>query len=147
MKTSSSLLDTNVLLYSFDTTSKHYEACRSLREKGIRDSAGFCLAPQVLFEFYAVVTNPARVVKPRTSNEALQEIEKLAAVFPLIMPPADIHVHVMRLIRQLGFGGRHIYDVVLAATMLANLANNVKRIYTYDADRFGKIPGITVLSP
>ncbi|MDT7555327.1 MAG: hypothetical protein QOI16_3878 [Pseudonocardiales bacterium] len=46
--------------------------------------------------------------------------------------------------RQTGFGGRGIFDVSLAATMLAS---GLSKLYTYDADRFGKIPGIVVLTP
>lgn len=56
----------------------------------------------------------------------------------------DVHENVINLMRQLGFGSKHIYDVVLAATMLGN---GVAQLYTYDIERFQKIPGIKVLKP
>ena len=37
-----------------------------------------------------------------------------------------------------------IFDIVIAATMLAN---DVTTVYTYDVGVFGRVPGITVREP
>lgn len=138
------LLDTNVLVYAYDTASPHHARCRALRDRAVRGEADVCLAPQVLFEFFAVVTNPSRVASPVAAQVALSEMEKLSKDFAFVTPPSDVHERVVALLRQTGFGSRHVYDVVMAATLLANGLTN---IYTYDAERFSKIPGVTVLTP
>lgn len=137
------LIDTNVLVYAYNADSEYYAVCRTLLDRAIKGELSACLAPQILFEFFAVVTNPARVAKPITPADALDEMTKLADSLPLIMPPMYVHESVINLLRKLGFGSKHIYDVVLAATMLGN---GIAQIYTYDVDRFQKIPGIRVLS-
>lgn len=138
------LLDTNILVYAYNADSEYYTACRTLLDRSIKDELSACLAPQILFEFFAVVTNPARVTKPITPAVALEEMTKLAESLPVITPLIDVHENVINLMHQLGFGSKHIYDVVLAATMLGN---GVVQLYTYDVERFQKIPGIKVLNP
>lgn len=138
------LLDTNILVYAYNADSEYYTVCRALLDRAIKDELNACIAPQILFEFFAVVTNPARVTKPIAPAEALDEMTKLAESLPVIMPSIEVHENVINLMRQLGFGSKHIYDVVLAATMLGN---GVAQLYTYDVERFQKIPGIKVLNP
>ena len=52
------LLDTNVLVYAADQSSPFHQASKTLREKGLRNELPLCVCPQVLNEFFAVVTNP-----------------------------------------------------------------------------------------
>ena len=138
------LLDTNILVYAYNADSEYHTACRALLERAIRGDLNVCLAPQILFEFFAVVTNPSRVTKPIILTEALDEMKKLIDSLPFIAPPVNVHESVINLMRQLGFGSKHIFDVVVAATMLGN---GVAQLYTYDIERFQKIPGIRVLNP
>ncbi len=137
------LLDTNILVYAYNAGSEYHATCRTLLDRATKGDLNVCLAPQILFEFFAVVTNPSRVAKPITFDEALDEMTKLADSLLLITPAINVHDSVINLMRQLGFGSKHIYDVVLAATMLGN---GVTQLYTYDVERFQKIPGIKVLS-
>ena len=137
------LLDTNVLVHAMNEDAEHHEACRLLRDRAVAGGIDACVSAQVLFEYFAVVTNPNHIAKPLAPAEALSDVEKLAAAFPMIAPPAELPSRVVALMRQTGFSGRHIFDVQLAATMLAD---GVTRIYTYDP-RFAKIPGITALEP
>lgn len=138
------LLDTNILVYAYNVDSEYNAVCRALLDRVMKGELNVCLAPQILFEFFAVVTNPARVTKPITSKDALDEIAKLADSIPLITPPINVHEDVINLMRQLEFGSKHIYDMVLAATMFSN---GVTQLYTYDVGGFQKIPGIRVLNP
>ena len=145
MATSSdlALLDTNVLIYSADTRSAHHETCAKLIDDAAAGFVEACLAPQVLLEFYAVVTRSGAVARPRTSGEAAAEVEKYAQTFRIISPPNDLAGRVISLVRQTAVAGPAVFDVALASTMLAN---DVSRIYTYDQG-FSRIPGITVLTP
>lgn len=138
------LLDTNVLVYAYNADSEYHAACRALLDRAMKGDLNVCIAPQILFEFFAVVTNPVRVTRPIAPNQALDEMVKLADSLFVITPPISVHDDVINLLRQLGFGSKHIYDVVLAATMLGN---GIAQLYTYDVDRFQKIPGIRVLHP
>lgn len=91
------LLDTNVLVYAHDSLrTKHAEA-RRLCDLGLAGGATLCLAPQNLFEFYAVVTNPERVATPRSAQEALEEVAMIGQVDRMLIPPSDLHDHVFRL--------------------------------------------------
>ena len=68
-----SLLDTNILVYAADETSPSHQAAIALREKGLKGEIPLCICPQVLNEFFAIVTDPKRVSHPRTQKEALLE--------------------------------------------------------------------------
>jgi predicted nucleic acid-binding protein len=62
-----SLLDTNVLIYAADDMSPFHPAARAIREKGLRGEISICVCPQVLIEFFAIVTDSKRVSNPRRS--------------------------------------------------------------------------------
>lgn len=78
------LLDTNVFVYAFFAQRPEHRAALALLEQAQEDSAGLCVAPQNLAEFYAVTTNPRRVTTPLSGPTALEEVGKLCA---LARPP------------------------------------------------------------
>ena len=55
------VIDTNVLVYAADESSEFHEASRTLRD---RENIGLAVTPQILMEFYAIITNPRRVASP-----------------------------------------------------------------------------------
>jgi predicted nucleic acid-binding protein len=140
---SRALVDTNVLVYAMNQDDEHHEASRALQLRGLSREIDLCLAPQVLFEYFAVVTHPGLLPIPLASADAADDIERLAAALPMIFPPVDLHGRVAQLLRETGFSGRHVFDLCLVATMLAN---GVTNIYTYDT-RFSRIPGVIALTP
>ena len=71
-----SLLDTNILVYAADETSPFHPAAKAIRKKGLRGEISLCICPQVLTEFFAIVTDSKRVSNPRTQEEAQIEIVK-----------------------------------------------------------------------
>jgi len=58
------LLDTNILVYGADETSRFHKSAFALREKGLSGEFSLCICPQVLNEFFAIVTDPKRVSNP-----------------------------------------------------------------------------------
>ena len=70
------LLDTNILVYAADETSSFHKATIGLREKGLKGEIPLCICPQVLNEFFAIVTDPRRVSNSISQREAILEIEK-----------------------------------------------------------------------
>jgi hypothetical protein len=69
-----------------------YPAAFPLLEQAQEANARICVNPQVLAEFYAVITNPRRVSAPFTSDEALAEIAKVRALPGLTLLPVPLDV-------------------------------------------------------
>jgi predicted nucleic acid-binding protein len=74
------LLDTNVLIDALYKGSDHHPAARALLDQAMQEDAGFCITPQVLAEFCAVVTHPKRVTHPKSPEEALDAISGFLAM-------------------------------------------------------------------
>lgn len=103
-----------------------------------------CLTPQVLHEFYAVITDPRRVGRAVGSAEAVSEIEVyLRGTYRMMFPGPTTHLRALSLARQAGVLGQHFYDCVLAATALDN---GVSVVYTADTHGF-KFPGLRAVNP
>lgn len=137
------LLDTNVLVYAYDLHASEHAACARLVRAQEEGDAHLFLAPQILLEFFAILTHPHRCRQPRSQTEALGEMEKLSRVFPMLSSPDDVHLRAGRLVCDGKLGSRQIFDAALAVTALHN---GVTHLYTYD-DGFSRMPGITALRP
>ena len=140
----SALLDTNVLIYASDKTSLFHGVCRELRAGGTTGRHALCVTPQVLLEYVAVVTNPRRVVAPRTPAEAWAEVGKLRCAFAVILHAPTYLDKLEQLATILQPKGAEVFDLSIAATMLAA---GINEIYTYDSAVFGKVPGLVVRTP
>jgi predicted nucleic acid-binding protein len=136
-----SLVDTNILVYSASPAATQYRSSRALLESG---APGLCVAPQVLAEFYSVVTNPRRVTVPFTPAEACAFILEAVRVLTILPVPPRIVERWARLAQQYGVTGSDIFDLQLLATMLEN---GVQRIYTFNRVDFERFPGVLVLTP
>jgi toxin-antitoxin system PIN domain toxin len=141
------LVDTNVLVYAADMSSSFHEPSRQLRDRGFRGEVPLVVTPQVLMEFFAVITSPQRVTTPRSPEEARAEVEKYARANNILkMYPdstaleqtIDLMQHHPQVARQ------EIFDLFLVATMMAN---GVTRIYTYNQQHFTRFAGIEILTP
>jgi toxin-antitoxin system PIN domain toxin len=140
------LVDTNVLVYAFFPESEHHTASRSLLDRVQAGQIAVCIVPQVLTEFYAVVTNPKRVTAPRQVDEAIDAIEKILALpgTTLLPVPADLVSRWVDLIRKYRVTGAAVFDLQLVATMLGN---GVKTILTFNREHFERIKEVEVVSP
>ena len=140
------LLDTNVLVYAADEASPFHQATSTLREKGLKGEISVCLCPQVLNEFFAIVTDPRRVSNPISQKDALLEMEKYfySKNILKIYPGPEIIERILDLLTQHEITKQEIFDLQLVATMLSN---NVTRLYTYNREDFIKFKEIEVLSP
>lgn len=124
------LLDTNVLIYALYKDSRCFPAARALLDKAEHEDAGFFITPQVLAEFYAVVTHPKRVTHPKSPEEALTAIAAFQAMpgMVLLLIPPDIVSRWMALVRRhpLHVTNRKIFDAQLVATMLAHSVRTMR---------------------
>ena len=69
------LLDANILIYAADELSPFHSACRTFRDRGSSGELSLFVTPQVLFEFYAVITDPRRVNKALSGQEAIEQVQ------------------------------------------------------------------------
>jgi hypothetical protein len=140
------LLDTNVLVYALYGDSPFHPAASSLINQAQQPDAGFCITQQILAEFYSVVTNPRRVTSPQPPETALEAIDALLALPGLTLLPPPLHVisRWMALLRQHPVTGHKVFDVLLAATMLAA---GIKQIYTFNAPDFAPFRELHVMIP
>jgi toxin-antitoxin system PIN domain toxin len=141
------LVDTNVLVYAADTASSFHEPSTQLRDRGFRGEVHLMVTPQVLMEFFAVITSPRRVTTPRSSEEARAEVEKYARADNIlkIYPDSTALERTIELLqRHPQVARQEIFDLFLVATMMAN---GITRIYTYNQQHFTRFAGIEVLTP
>ena len=140
------LLDTNILVHSHNKGSKYQKRAGDVVRRAMRGEIEACIAPQILYEFFAVVTNPNRVERPLSFDEAteicldLWECREIEKVNPTAMTPKKVFEVVKE--RKL-FGGR-IFDCVLAVTAQEN---GVEIIYTENVEDFEGYSFLRALNP
>ncbi len=142
---SRALLDANVLVYAAVPSSHQHAASLALCQRALDEASGeFCVTSQVLFEYFSTITNSRRVVPSSTLEDAVADLLRYRHALAVIKPPPTLIEDVTELVMTLHLTSADIFDLVLAATMLAN---GVTTVYSYDAGVFGRVPGITVREP
>jgi predicted nucleic acid-binding protein len=141
-----SVVDTNVLVYAHLTASPQHADSLALVDRAKDPAAGLCVFPQMVTEFFAIVTNPKRVTTPMDCPTALTAVDKLLAYPGLaVLPvPADLVSRVMALLRAAPVTGPKVFDYQIAAAMLQA---GISTPYTYNTTDFAGIPGIVVKEP
>lgn len=119
MATRMALLDTNVLVHAIYRGSKLHDPAARLVARGLRERGVFCVAPQNLVEFVAVVTRARFVDPPISASEAVQKAEVLYGSRRLhkIYPARGTVRRMLEGGRDLGIAGTGWYDLFLIATM------------------------------
>jgi predicted nucleic acid-binding protein len=74
------VLDANILAYASNADDPKYPACRALVDAASDPAVTLYVTPQILCEFYSVITNPRRVAAPSSPAVALQVISALVAL-------------------------------------------------------------------
>ena len=142
------LLDTNVFIYAEQQRESRHEEAKSLRDRALQGEFNACVSPQVLSEFFSVMTNTGRrgPEDPLTAQEATDVIRRYheSDAVTIIYPGPGTIRHLLVLLENRPITGPKFYDIFLAATMLEN---GVTRIATYNGPDFTPLPGITVVPP
>ena len=138
------ILDANILVYAFDTDAPQHVASRRLLDAGRTGATTLYVTSQILCEFYSIVTNPRRVAKPRRAAEAIAAIGGLLSFLHVLPIPARAVEGWLDLLRRRPVTGGEVFDLQLAATMLAN---GVHRIYTFNTGDFEAFEELTVSAP
>ena len=61
MPAETGIVDANILVYAMDSDAPQHAVSRTLLEAGQQASLVLYVTPQILCEFYSIVTNPRRV--------------------------------------------------------------------------------------
>jgi predicted nucleic acid-binding protein len=140
------ILDANVLAYASNADDPHHTASRTLIEAARDPSITLYVTPQILCEFYSVITNPRRVAAPSSPAGALQVLSALLALPDVsILPTTPRAVTaLLDLLRRRAVTGPEIFDLQIVATMKAN---DIPTIYTFNAGDFEVFPELTVIVP
>lgn len=104
------------------------------------------ITPQILYEFYSVVTNPRRIEPPLSLEIAVEicrtmhESPELAKILPSLNTPREA----LRLVEEHRIEGAGIFDCVLAATAKEN---GVESVYTQNLEDFERYDFLRVENP
>ena len=138
------LVDANVLVYAMDGDASQHAVSRALLDAASDHSTTLYVTSQVLCEFYSIVTNARRVSKPRSPADAIEAIADLLTFLHVLPSPARAVEEWLDLLRRHPVTGGDAFDLQLVATMLAN---NVPRIYTFNAKDFEVFAELAVVTP
>ncbi|MCI0356311.1 MAG: type II toxin-antitoxin system VapC family toxin [Acidobacteria bacterium] len=138
------LLDTNVLVHAANVDSPLHEVATSLVNRGLRQSRVFCIAPQILVEFAAVISRPRHAVVPPSPAEVLRVTSLLyrSRRLAMIYPQRGTVIRAMREGADLGVRGPHWHDLFLAVTMRDA---GVREIITQDVEDFRLFPFVRAI--
>lgn len=138
------LIDSNVLISSYDETEDEHEPSYALVEKAMNGEVEAALAHQNLLEYLAVVTDRKRVEHPLSPEEALVNIDIYISSFHIILPKPTTFALLKRLLKANPVTAGKVFDLYLAATALDN---GIARICTWNASDFAGLPQMEALTP
>lgn len=142
MKDDVFLVDTNILVYSYDASELDKQRiCSALLKKCWAQEAFYAIALQNLSEFYVVVTKKIEHPLPKeTAKKIISDIIEFNGWQVLELNESSVIMAIDLSIKY----NLHYWDAILCATMKQNGITNV---FTENIKDFGKIPWITAVNP
>jgi predicted nucleic acid-binding protein len=139
------LLDTNVTLRaSVETASEHPLVSQALLHL-VAQGHELSLAPQTLYEFWAVATRPLAVNGfAHSPQETRRRIDDLLTAYELLPDPPDLVTRWADLCDRYQVAGKQAHDARLVALMLSH---GVTHLLTLNPRDFTRYSEITVIKP
>jgi predicted nucleic acid-binding protein len=139
-------LDSNILVYAINKKSPYYTSARTIVDTVNKGELRVCLSPQVLGEFYAVITNPWKLERNLSPQEAAGVIERflLSDAVVKVYPKKSTLKLTLELVKHYQIMALKSFDAQIVATMLDN---GVTTIYTVNEDDFAIFEEIKVVNP
>ena len=140
------VLDANILVYAIDADAPQHADARTLVEAARNPLTTLYVTSQILCEFYSVITNPKRVKNPSTPQDAINIVSAILALPGLRILPSPVHAvsGLLELLKRHPVAAGDVFDLQIIATMLAN---NIRRIYTFNARDFAMFSELIVAAP
>ena len=139
------LLDTNVLLRYVEKGAADQVAARETVDALLQRGDDLCVTPQVLIEFWVVVTRPVGVNGfGWTTAAASVAVRDFLDTFRLLPDGPRVFSRWMELVEGHGVSGKRAHDIRLAAVMLVF---GISKVLTFNAADFAGLPQIEAVSP
>ena len=140
-------IDTNILVYSIDTSLENRVFHRaSLEILRPTERELLYISPQILAEFYAVITSASAVKNPISPPEAISRIKRLSQMpnLKILQISPQVQEKWLELLELNPVKGSQVFDLLHLATMLTS---EIKRIYTFNDGDFNWYQNIDVIIP
>ena len=139
------LVDTNLWLRAADVEARQHAVAVTAMRRLANDGHLICLTPQVLTEFWAVVTRPREANGLGWSTvQASEEVEHLRESNVLLLDRPEIFSCWLDLVRNHDIKGKRTHDARLAAVMAAH---RVDFLLTFNGGDFASFPHVRLLEP
>ena len=142
------LLDANILLRRVEVEHPHHTFTVNALKTLIDGGDELYIAPQSLYEFWAVATRP---VAARGLGFSVAQTAPLLtyfkAAFRLLNDTPDVYTHWERLVVQHGTQGKPTHDARLIAFMLSHNLTHLLTFNGTDFRRYEVDEGILILNP
>jgi predicted nucleic acid-binding protein len=139
------LLDANILIHSRQPASPHYPAITQRLTDFAVANEDLAVCPQVLYEYYTVVTRPAaQNGYGITSDDAMQQINDFKSSYTFIDDPENLLAEWQSIIDKYKTIGKPAHDARLVALMQAQAIDTIYTMNPADFNRYADI--ITVLN-
>jgi uncharacterized protein len=138
------LLDANILLYAYDSSSQHYATCREWLETTLNAEEIVALPWQTVLAFVRIATNPKAVRQPLAGPAACAIAESwLARPNVVVLEQRDRFWKIFEAqVREAQISGPLVTDTALASLAMENGAV----LCSTDRD-FRRFKGLRVLDP
>jgi len=138
------LIDANLLLYAYNSSSEHHQASRDWLEKVLSREGQIGVSWIVLLAFLRLATTPRIFPEPLSMTEAIAIVSNwLARSNVVLLHPTERHwVVLSSLLAATRIRGRDVTDAHLAALAVEHGAT----FCTTDRD-FARFPGLNTLDP
>jgi predicted nucleic acid-binding protein len=138
MSGNKTFLDTNIIVYAFDTSAKRKHEIAKQILIDLWDSGRGLLSTQVLQEFYVTVTQ--KIPKPLDRKLAAQAIKDLLH-WDIVINDGDA------IIEAIGIQAKHKYSFWDAMIIQAAIKGGAELILSENLDRGRKIQGVALRNP
>jgi toxin-antitoxin system PIN domain toxin len=139
-------LDTNILVYAVNQGCDEHEKALRIYQSMLVSPAEWMVADQVLFEFYRALRNPRILERPLDHSTALQQIRFLREESGVLHCGYDSRFWEKIIVPMAGsaHGSSHIFDRILAITLLSN---GVTTFHTRNTRDFAEFSFKKIVNP
>ena len=132
------LIDTNILVYTYETQDVFRQTKALAVLSALHAARAGYLSVKGLSEFFVVVR---RISNPLTTEQALAELEKHVAIWPILDLTPTIVVEAARGVKNYGFS---YWDAQMWATAKIHQVN---ALFTEDMNAGSVIEGVAIINP
>ncbi|MGH9396372.1 MAG: TA system VapC family ribonuclease toxin [Terriglobia bacterium] len=138
------LIDANLLLYAYDSSSAHHRVARRWIEDRLGGPEPVGFAWPAILAFMRISTNPRALSRPLSAAQALEAVSSwLEQPAVTILKPTDRHWEILR---KLVLDGQARGPLVMDADLAALAIEHGVTLCTSDRD-FTRFPGLHTLNP